>query len=1013
MKLFTRSNILQQQRQLHRWTFTIVSIAILTSANVPLTSNAVTPGPYDEVTNDHFDRFINNTNVSMEEDAKSPSSIMFTKQVESVQPLTTAVKSSSETNVSLSNNKSPSFKMRNRSTQRNMMSQQLTTLHGGNGSYGSIFTLEAHYPLKEESQNDKDGISNFPPTIEIASLSVVIETERDQITKVFLPAQITVLARLGSFENAEHKAKNWMIIHEASIEPSISDKGHFQLTEVGPFLKPIVILGGAAVTERQQLSLYVTSDTMSVVYTNVNQEVGEVFVTNEYFDTLVGVGVGVLAFTGGASDDSGNEEGHGNDNADGKTKEEMLLSSGIFPERMANVEIPYTIRPSPKLFSQPSASAAPLPSQLHQYNHPSSVETTLEGGNGSYGTMFTIKALQDVVITSLDIHTDKYVGVHVTVYTKLGKFDDAANIKQAMDWDVVSGNVTIMGQGFGSYTPIVFPQEYSNLGIDNVDDEKSNDVGFIPIFAHKDEVRSFYISLSTPDLRYTDSKATHNGEGNSTSGDEYHQPKVGDIYSVTPNEMEVHVGVGIGEKFFTYQEGPYQNRIFNGRINYQTIGPSYLPTIHPSDPPSTQPTEVIMIHGGGSVAVRTQQTITLEGIDPKTLLGEDQAALFETVAKRFLADLTKEKGVAITNVEVSPNDSNIGQQNDYNQRERSRLQKMSYRNKDNHYIIDIKNITSRDERNRGREHHGRQLQVDTVASEGGLEVFATVTGEYNPPPHINFENLVSDSFNDKGDDFLLDLKKEEKDRDNDGDDLFQSVRSMKAEPTEFLIDTTSSPTSSSGNSTVIAPSKGDELEISPSSSGMGKISSTKIILFSTICVLVTLILVISFLYYILVLHPNQRSRRKLEQEYNQEIMNNMYATSPNHDNKNNLDHSIMKEDVSYSSGYLTESSACSTEYDKRMSGLAYERRVSRELESQQHQQQKQYRQQDLDEKQAMLPKRLSLSGKKNSKTQHDQIQKGSIGSKIGVTPFDLLEVDPSTGVAASAMKSNEIMNTGF
>mmetsp|Transcript_16656 Transcript_16656/g.20365 ORF Transcript_16656/g.20365 Transcript_16656/m.20365 type:complete len:237 (-) Transcript_16656:117-827(-) len=236
---------------------------------------------------------------------------------------------------------------------------------------------------------------------------------------------------------------------------------------------------------------------------------------------------------------------------------------------------------------------------------------------------------------------------------------------------------------------------------------------------------------------------------------------------------------------------------------------------------------------------------------------------------------------------------------------------------------------------------------------------------------------------------------------------------MKAEPTEFLIDTTSSPTSSSGNSTVIAPSKGDELEISPSSSGMGKISSTKIILFSTICVLVTLILVISFLYYILVLHPNQRSRRKLEQEYNQEIMNNMYATSPNHDNKNNLDDIIMKEDVTYSSGYLTESSACSTEYDKRMSGLAYERRVSRELESQQHQQQKQYRQQDLDEKQAMLPKRLSLSGKKNSKTQHDQIQKGSIGSKIGVTPFDLLEVDPHTGVAASAMKSNEIMNTGF
>jgi len=741
------------------------------------------------------------------------------------------------------------------STRRNMMSQQLTTLHGGNGSYGTIFTLETHNPSKQHHTTSltstsmtNDSSSNISfPTIEIASLSVVLETELDPITKVYPPAQITVLARLGAFENVEHKANDWMTIHEASVEPIISDNGHFQLTEIGPFLKPIVILGGAAVTERQQLSLYVTSDTKSVVYTNVNQEVGDVFVTNKYFDTLVGVGVGALAFTGGgASDDSGNEEGSGNGNAGSKTKEEMLLSSVIFPERMANVEIPYIIRPSPKLFSQPSAHAASLPSKLHQYNHPSSVETTLEGGNGSYGTMFTIKALQDVVITSLDIHTDKYVGVHVTVYTKLGKFDDAANIKQAMDWDVVSGNVTIMGQGFGSYTPIISPREYNNQDTDNADDEKSNSIGFIPIFAQKDEIRSFYVSLSTPDLRYTDSKPTHNDEGNSASGDEHHQPKVGDIYTVTPNEMEVHIGVGIGEKFFSYQEKPYQNRIFNGRIHYQTLGPSYSPTIHPSDPPSEQPSDVIMIHEDGSITVRTQQMITLEGIDPNTLLGEDQADLFETVAKRFLADLTKEKGVAITNVEISFQGTH----------------KIFYQNKDNHYITDNKNIISRDEQHRGRDHNGRQLQVDTAGSQGGLEVFATVTGEYSPPPHINFEHLVSDSFNDKGNAFLQDLKEEERDRD-DGDDLFKSVRSMKAEPTEFLIDTTPSPTSSPSNSTVISPSKGEELELSSRSSGIGNNSSTNIILFSTICVLVTLILVISFLYYILILHPNLRSRRKL------------------------------------------------------------------------------------------------------------------------------------------------------
>jgi len=123
--------------------------------------------------------------------------------------------------------------------------------------------------------------------------------------------------------------------------------------------------------------------------------------------------------------------------------------------------------------------------------------------------------------------------------------------------------------------------------------------------------------------------------------------------------------------------------------------------------------------------------------------------------------------------------------------------------------------------------------------------------------HHPISILISDSFNDKGGEFLQDLKMEG-DRNNDGDDLFQSVRFIKAEPAEFFINISSSPTSSSGNSTGITPSKDNEFESSHSSSGMGKISTTRIILFSTICVLVTFILGISFFYYILVFCPNQR-----------------------------------------------------------------------------------------------------------------------------------------------------------
>ena len=151
------------------------------------------------------------------------------------------------------------------------------------------------------------------------------------------------------------------------------------------------------------------------------------------------------------------------------------------------------------------------------------LESTFENNNRSFGNFFTIKALQDIFITSFTIHTvDSGTGT-VKVYEKEGSYSGSESNADA--WNLIMNDPNVNGQGTGQQTP---------LG-------KLDTALFIPA----DTFRSFHI-YSSLRVQYT------NG------GTE------GDIYSENPGEVIFYEGLGADDEF----GNTFSPRIWNGIIEY-------------------------------------------------------------------------------------------------------------------------------------------------------------------------------------------------------------------------------------------------------------------------------------------------------------------------------------------------------------------------------------------------------------------------------------------------------------
>ena len=166
-----------------------------------------------------------------------------------------------------------------------------------------------------------------------------------------------------------------------------------------------------------------------------------------------------------------------------------------------------------------------IPPELESPRSDSQLVTTFESGNGSFGCQFDILALSHITILSFDIHVRSDNLISVEVYSKEGSHVGYETDSEA--WGQLISKGYLYGQGVFSRTTI--PQ-----------------VSFEPVDIDQNQKRAFYITLKTPDLRYTNGKS------------------FGEVIASDSN-LKVFSGSGMATYKF---RNPIRNRVFNGVVHY-------------------------------------------------------------------------------------------------------------------------------------------------------------------------------------------------------------------------------------------------------------------------------------------------------------------------------------------------------------------------------------------------------------------------------------------------------------
>jgi hypothetical protein len=167
---------------------------------------------------------------------------------------------------------------------------------------------------------------------------------------------------------------------------------------------------------------------------------------------------------------------------------------------------------------------------LTECERTSSLTTSFHADTVAVGTMFTVKTHNDPIsILTMEISANpvNITGMDVEIYTKVGNFTGFEN--NATAWQLVTKtNVIPAREGRGTLIP---------------------EDSFIPVNMTAGELRSFYVTLKTSDLRYTRAKDISDGEPFSTDG-----------------YLSVNVGVGLSEYHFS--KSLFKGRLFNGIFHY-------------------------------------------------------------------------------------------------------------------------------------------------------------------------------------------------------------------------------------------------------------------------------------------------------------------------------------------------------------------------------------------------------------------------------------------------------------
>ncbi|MAP54771.1 HYR domain-containing protein [Altibacter sp.] len=162
---------------------------------------------------------------------------------------------------------------------------------------------------------------------------------------------------------------------------------------------------------------------------------------------------------------------------------------------------------------------------------PGTLGTLFTGGNGSFGNMFDINALSNVVINSFDVNMDNGAVLDVDVYAKVGTW--AGSEDTPGDWTLIGTATGVVSNGDGVPTPLNLSLNYS-----------------IPL----GETHAFYVTPT-----------------NGTTGQGFNYTNGTTTGAVFASDANIEFLEGAA-KAFPWTGTTFAPRIFNGNIIYETGG---------------------------------------------------------------------------------------------------------------------------------------------------------------------------------------------------------------------------------------------------------------------------------------------------------------------------------------------------------------------------------------------------------------------------------------------------------
>ncbi|MEM7185886.1 MAG: proprotein convertase P-domain-containing protein [Bacteroidota bacterium] len=209
-----------------------------------------------------------------------------------------------------------------------------------------------------------------------------------------------------------------------------------------------------------------------------------------------------------------------------------------------------------------------------------SLETTFAGGNGNFGNMFDMNAINDVVIQSFDIHGDTGATFDVEVYAKSGTYVGFETDPGA--WTLIGTAPGVVSNGDGLATPLDLMLNYAMAA---------------------GETHAFYVTptdFSTGGFNYTNGTA------------------VGNVFASDSN-IEFLEGSGSG---YPFDGTLFSPRVWNGNIIYDAGAMQSTTIDFTCDDLGENIIEVTVTDDSGNVAT-CMATVNVNDVTPPVLLCMD------------------------------------------------------------------------------------------------------------------------------------------------------------------------------------------------------------------------------------------------------------------------------------------------------------------------------------------------------------------------------------------------------